>query len=365
MTQSTLVIGGTGPTGPLVVNGLIERGHHVAICHTGAHEVDEIPPFVEHIHTDPFDRDALADALGSRQFDLVVAMYGRLRGIAELMMGRTGRLVTVGGFPALRGYMDPDRWQPPGLPVPTRDDAPTADGHDDHKSHRVARTEAVLFELHPEATHFRYPYVYGPRQLVPREWPVVRRILDDRPFIIVPDGGLTLKTVGFVENLAHALLLAVDRPDAARGEIFNAADETNLTIHQTVDIIAETLEHDWEVVSMPWELAAPARPLIQQPRTTHRMLGVDKLRHLLGYRDVVPAPEALARSVRWLVANPPERGGEIEQRLEDPFDYRAEDQLVAWWRETLRTAPTIDWQSDAPGLTAGYRGPGTTNPPKP
>ena len=41
--MSTLVIGGTGPTGPFVVNGLLERGHDVTICHTGNHEVAEIP----------------------------------------------------------------------------------------------------------------------------------------------------------------------------------------------------------------------------------------------------------------------------------------------------------------------------------
>jgi nucleoside-diphosphate-sugar epimerase len=107
MAMTALVIGGTGPTGPFVVNGLIERGHAVVICHTGAHEIDEIPSSVEHIHTDPFDSEALSGALGNRTFDLVVGMYGRLRSIAEIMAGRAGRLITVGGMPALRGYMDP------------------------------------------------------------------------------------------------------------------------------------------------------------------------------------------------------------------------------------------------------------------
>ena len=34
-----LVIGGTGPSGPLIVNGLVERGHSVTILHTGRHEI--------------------------------------------------------------------------------------------------------------------------------------------------------------------------------------------------------------------------------------------------------------------------------------------------------------------------------------
>ncbi len=34
--MQVLVIGGTGPTGPHVVNGLIERGFTVTILHTGS-----------------------------------------------------------------------------------------------------------------------------------------------------------------------------------------------------------------------------------------------------------------------------------------------------------------------------------------
>ena len=37
-----LVIGGTGPTGPFVVGGLLERGYDVTILHTGHHEIPEI-----------------------------------------------------------------------------------------------------------------------------------------------------------------------------------------------------------------------------------------------------------------------------------------------------------------------------------
>src|SRR5215218_4790332 len=76
-----LVIGGTGPTGPPVVNGLIGRGYEVTILHSGRHEVDTIPEQVEHVHTDAFDIGAVANSLGERSFDAVFAMYGRLRDV--------------------------------------------------------------------------------------------------------------------------------------------------------------------------------------------------------------------------------------------------------------------------------------------
>lgn len=359
MNATALVIGGTGPTGPFIVNGLLARGFTTTILHTGRHELDEIPPEVEHVHTSPHDPDALRDALGDRTFDVVIATYGRLRAIAELLAGRCGQFVSIGGAPAYRGFMDPDRWDPPGFPVPTTEGAPESDEDDDGKSYRVARTERLVFAAIPTATHFRYPMVYGPRQPAPREWCIIRRVIDRRPFIVVADGGLTLLTSGYVENLAHAVLCAVDRPDAARGHVFNAADEECLTIAQIIDIVGDALGHRPEIVSMPWELAVPARPLVQQSRPTHRVLDVAALRDRLGYRDVVPAREAFARTAHWFAANPPATGGIEEQILEDPFDYAAEDTLVAAWRRALASMPEVPWTS-YPGLGVAYSGPGTS-----
>src|SRR5215510_8577239 len=98
-----LVIGGTGPTGPYIVGGLVERGHRVTILHTGRHEVDTLPP-VPHIHADPFDEDSFTTAIAGRTFDVVFAMYGRLRMIVEVLVGRTPRLFTIGGVPVYPGF---------------------------------------------------------------------------------------------------------------------------------------------------------------------------------------------------------------------------------------------------------------------
>ena len=38
--MNALVLGGTGPTGPYIVNGLLERGYRVTIMHGGFHEVE-------------------------------------------------------------------------------------------------------------------------------------------------------------------------------------------------------------------------------------------------------------------------------------------------------------------------------------
>lgn len=356
---SVLLIGGTGPTGPAIARGLEERGHDVTVLHSGNHEVPEVA-HLRHVHGDVFSTDGVRAALGDASFDITIATYGRLRSIAEVLRGRTGRLVSVGGVPVYRGFFDPAVHAPPGLPVPTRENAALATEADDPKSYRIGRTEELLFELHPTATHFRYPYVYGPRQLAPREWCVVRRILDHRPFLVLPDDGLTLITFGYVDNLAHALLLAVDQPEASMGEVFNCGDDERLTIRQVAEIITDELRHTWELIGMPAHLATPARPLQMGSRNLHRVIDTTKLRMRLGYRDVVPAREAVRLTARWLVDHPPERGGYEERALQDPFDYRAEDRLVHWWQRATATPPDLGYH-ELPGFGKSYAGPGTRN----
>jgi nucleoside-diphosphate-sugar epimerase len=328
------------------------------MLHSGRHELDEIPDDVEHIHTDAYDPAKVEEGIAGRHFDVCVATYGRLRAIAKLMKGRCERFVSVGGVPAYRGFMNPGLFEPAGLPVPVAEDAPVVrEPGEDGKGYRIARTEEALFAHQPRAAHFRYPYVYGPYQLVPREWCVVRRILDGRRQIILPDGGLILHHHGYAGNLAHAVLLAIDQPEASAGQLYNCADEEALCLRQVVEIIATALGAELEIVSMPTEVAIPARPLLCMPTPTHRVLDLAKLKRDLGYRDPYPAREALAHTARWLVDHRPEPGGMEETVLQDPFDYPAEDELIAAWRRALAGLPEVAFERP-PGYGLAYSGPG-------
>ena len=358
MGERVLVVGGTGPTGLPLVRGLVQRGHHVTILHRGLHEHPETPDEVVHLHADPYDEESLAIALAYLAVDVAVVMYGRLRRVADLLVGRTGRFLSVGGVPAYRGWMNPWLHEPAGLPVPVAEtSALVTAAEEDEKGYRIVRTEGAVFAAHPQATHFRYPYVYGPHQLAPREWCVVRRILDGRNRLVVADGGLTLHHHGYTENLAHALLLAIDQPDASTGSIYNVGDTEVLTVGQVIEVICEELGREMELVSMPFELAAPARPMLGQPWPSHRVLDLGRIRSELGYTDLVPAREAVARTARWLVEHPPQRGGTEEMVLTDPFDYAAEDALMDAWSRCIKAMPHVMF-SVQPGPGLAYSGPG-------
>ena len=335
-TKTALVVGGTGPTGPGIVNGLLRRGYRVTIFHRGTHESDEIPDCVEHIHGDPHFLETIAEVLFDREYDLVVTTYGRVRFLAEHLAGKAGRFIAVGSLAATVGHFASEALFPQGLAVPTSESAPTVappNAPDGKFAYRIAATERRVLELHPTGTILRYPFIYGPHQVLPLEWCLVRRALDKRPFLVLPDGGLRIITRGYSLNMAHAVLCAVDRSEAAAGGIFNCADERQLTLRQVADVIAGALGHDWEILSVPGDLAVHAWPMIYtDPKGSwHRHYSTEKIRRELGYEDVVSSVEGVARTALWYAARRKELGGAIEDRLGDPFDYAAEDTFRADW----------------------------------
>jgi nucleoside-diphosphate-sugar epimerase len=355
-----LVVGGTGPTGPFIVEGLRRRGYKVAIFHRGTHEIPEIPDDVEHIHGDPHFAEAIDGALHGRTFDVTVATYGRLRLLAAALAGRTGRFIGIGGYAAYRGWVDPQALNPPGMSSPVPEDAAVVASEAEQRfAWLIARTERTVLDRHPTGTVFRYPYVYGPYQVRPREWSVIRRLLDGRREIILPHYGLHLSTHGWAGNLAHAVLLAVDRPDVAAGRIYNCGDLEQLTLGQIVQVIAGVLDRPVEIIPLPYDVAGTHRAMVLSP-LGHQLLDLTRIRTELDYRDVLGVREALERTVRWYVAHPPAPGSDIERALGDPFDYAAEDRLIGAYRQglaLLRAATpetaAIDWHPYAHPREAG------------
>jgi nucleoside-diphosphate-sugar epimerase len=347
--MKALVVGGTGPTGPFLVNGLLERGYQVTIFHRGTHEIPEIPPNVEHIHGDPHFRETVESALGPRTFDVVVATYGRIRLVAEALAGKTGRFIGIGGVALYHGYFKPSELFPSGLLSPVPESAPVAESESEQRfAYLIASTEQEVLQHHPSGTVFRYPYVYGPYQLVPREWCIVRRILDKRRSIILTGSGLTLMTHGYAANLAHAVLLAVEKPEASAGQIYNCGDERQLTLRQVVEVISHELDHELEIIDVPGRIGVASSALTLQASTDHKLMDLFKVKTELGYRDLVSPAEAIARTARWYVEHPPEPGGEIEARLQDPFDYTAEDRLIAVYRECMERMSAVSFGKVGP-----------------
>jgi dTDP-D-glucose 4,6-dehydratase len=155
-------------------------------------------------------------------------------------------------------------------------------------------------------------------------------------------GGMTIYSHIYSENAAHALLLAVDRPDVAAGKAYNCADDQQVDQRQLIELGARALGVEMELISIP-QVEKAQRALIQ-PVPYHFLGDVSAIRADLGYRDIVPAPEAIARTVLWYRDNPLEYGGEYEQRRKDVFDYEAEDKLLALYREYVAAVEAVEFR---------------------
>ena len=342
--MKALMIGGTGPSGPHTVNGLLERGFEVTVLHGGQHEVEFMRP-VEHIHTDPHFAETLAPALEGRSFDVVIATYGRMRIIADLLKGRTGRFIGAGGASVYAHHDDP-RWGALGPPTLVAEDSPRCDDPSGPKfNHLMWVTEETVMRAHREghynATYFRYPSLYGAHAPANPDWSVVRRILDGRKRLVIPFNGV-LKRRGYARNVAHALLLALDKPAESSGQIYNIRDEHQYTYRQYVGFIARHMRRDCEIVEVPPALAQRVyKGGSSSVRDWMMEFDISKIRTQLGYRDLVSPAQGLADAVDWLVANRPERGGELERQLGDPFAYDAEDAMVEAWGRGYAAAHAI------------------------
>jgi nucleoside-diphosphate-sugar epimerase len=305
---------------------------------------------VRAVVADPYDEVSFGEALGDATFDLAVVSYGRLRMIAAALAGRVARFVSAGGFPVYQGYRSP---RGAGMVPGTAEDSAQVDEREDPKGHRMVSTEAAVFLNHPGGTHLRYPIVYGPGQPLPREWSVVRRALDGRRRLILPDGGLSLQTLGYAENVARAVLLVIDRHQRSAGRIFNVGDESPITLRRWVELVASAVGHEFEMVSMPAALAVPARPMLLALDSGHRYITTSRLRDELGYVDAVPADQALTATARWLEQHRPEPGGLEERILQDPFDYAAEDRLLERWDRVVADIGEMSYDPE-PGPTMGF-----------
>lgn len=346
-----LVVGGTGPTGPHIVQGLLARGHDVTIFHRGAHEPPELAE-VEHIHGDPHFRESIDEALGSREFDIVLAMYGRVQHLAAALAGRCDQFVSIGGVPVYLGYFP--RAGALELPIPVTETHPVVlDDADDPAlrfSRRLADAEHAAFAHHPRATVFRFPMIYGPNNARPHEWSIVRRVRDGRPHMILPDGGFQIHTRCAARNAAAFVLAAVDRPDVAAGQVYNCGDPLNWSLRQWVETILALLGTDLELISVPSEIAVEAATTLlplANTTATHCIVSTEKAQRELGYRPVVEPVKALEEVLEWHESRPA-FDANSSPSLTDRFDYGTEDALIAEYRAAASHLTNAVEQHPAP-----------------
>lgn len=334
-----LVIGGTGPTGPHLLDGLLARGYETTILHRGVHEPDGLPD-VEHIHADPHFAETLVDAVGDKHWDVVLATYGRIKAIGEVMSRHCDHLVAISGVPLYRGFVEPDGTRPYGMALFATEDSPKADEVDRPAKFglMILGAERSVFASGESAgiavSSVRYPQIYGPRNIVPWEWAVMKRIADGRQQMILPDDGLWIISRCAAANAAEVVLRIVDHRDVSAGQAYNCADDVQYTLRQWAELVNDMAGGELEFVGIPSMLAPSAMAEWLAPGSRpHMIVSTQKARDELGYRDVVHPLAAMRQTVDWLREHPVTQAD--YPMYPARFDYELEDKLIASWAHAI------------------------------
>src|SRR6185369_7434734 len=94
----------------------------------------------------------------------------------------------------------------------------------DDEYDKIPVERVVMGESELPGTVLRLPMVYGPGDPLHRLFPILKRVGDGRPALLLDERMAQWRaTRGFVENVAAALALAATH-DAAAGRVFNVCD---------------------------------------------------------------------------------------------------------------------------------------------
>lgn len=325
--MNVLLIGGTRFIGRAIVEQLLRSRHTVTVYHRGQHEVEFSGP-VSHVHGDRRDYSRFQADLARLSPEAVVDVIPMnaedTRAVVEALRGRIARSVHISSGDVYA----------PGQPIPIPEDAPTGPAEpvelrlgDQTISYSKVAVEAVIQEAGAvsdfPATIVRLPAVYGPGDPLGREWFFVKRVLDGRRRIALPDGGLGLFHRGYVDDVARTVVLALESPRAV-GRTYNVGHERVLTVRGIAELVAQVRGHEWQIVSVPADRLPPTNPYAPPYPIVYDL---SRIRAELGYRQSVSLEEGMRRTVAWLVAYPPthETWGLTRYLTHDAFDYAAED----------------------------------------
>lgn len=342
-----LVIGGTRFLGPPLLRRLVDAGHDVTIFHRGEHEPD-LPATVRHIHASDAAFPIVSYPAEVRAVapDVVVHMTAYTQADAETFVaafaGSAGRAVVLSSqdvYGAFGRVLGIEPGPPDALPIteesplrtkiypyrgeePRPADAPDRwrDDYDKILVERVVRSAPAL-----PATVLRLPAVYGPGDYQHRFWEFLPPMLARREAIVLPqDYGRWRWTRAYVENVAEAIALAIEHAPGT-SPVYNVGEETARSTAEWVHAIGAAVGWQGEVVTVPGD--ALPKSLRGEGMDVRQDLAVSsaRLRADLGYREPVPAADAMARTAAWEVANPPNAP---QQR-----DYAAEDEVLRALRE--------------------------------
>ncbi len=336
MARRAFLLGGTGKTGRVLAQRLLDTGWDVVLGSRGERAV-EAPTDARHVKVDRGDDEALRGALGEG-VDVLVDFVAFEPAHAEQLLalrGLTRSLVVVSSSsvyadPAGRSLDEVREGGEPEFRVPLTEREPTVPpGEATYSTKKVAIEQALLGQDAIPSTLVRAGAIYGPGDLNSREWYFVKRALDGRRVVVLAHRGASRFQPTSVHNLAELIRLAAERPGR---RLLNCGDPDAPEVVEIGRHIAAAMNHDWVEVLLP----GPSQGVVgDNPWAVPRpfVLDMTEAEFEVGYRPVTTYAKAVGETCAWLVSATEERDwpevlpGSAKLYGEE-FDYDAEDELV-------------------------------------
>jgi nucleoside-diphosphate-sugar epimerase len=249
--DSALVIGGTRFVGRHLVDNLLDHGYHVTLFTRGNHE----NPFasherVDHVEGDRGEKLDLQTAAMTVDYDAVfdvVAYHPEAVETAVDVFADAEAYVYVSSGAAYGDEVIPKREGETGLKPCTPKQA-TDDSSDSYGA-RKAAGDRVVFDAADEdvrAMSVRPCVVYGPHDYTERSDYWLSRVRQyDR--VLVPGDGTNVWHRAYAPDVADALRLVAENGTA--GEAYNVGDRRLTTLREYVDLAADAMGTEVEVVT--------------------------------------------------------------------------------------------------------------------
>jgi nucleoside-diphosphate-sugar epimerase len=320
---SVLVLGGTGFVGPFVVEQLVERGHNVTLFHRGSHEPVQAVG-ARHIHGD-FARltdhlEELRDLRPEVVIDVSPGIGKSGHGVLHFS-GVAARGVVLTSMNVYRAMAFLTGVETGVQEMPVTEDADLRAGRSPHLDTSFAfdnvEVERAVAAARLPVTVLRCPIIYGPLDPQRRLCHYVRRMIDERPAIVLDDRLARLRlSRGYVENVAAAVVLAA-LDERAAGMTYNVGEAEALSELEWVRAIGDSFGWEGEVLAvdaalLPVELRTPLPPQDLYGDTS-------RIRHDLGYSEPLTQGDGLHRAIEW---------EKVKQQTEPSGDYEAEDEVL-------------------------------------
>lgn len=279
-----LVVGGTRFIGPRVIRALHAQGWDVMALHRGQHSAD-LPPDVRIVRSPDagipvtrFPPETIAFAP-----DVVVLMIAMGQSDAGAAMaafdGHASRVVLASSGDVYAAYgrftgFEPGEIEPTPLSetsplrqklYPYRTDATPPEAME-HWYEKILAEREVLSRVSLPGTVLRLPKVYGPEDNANLATVYGMRAHADWRW-----------THGHVDNVAHAIALAVTDPRAA-GEVFNVGEAVAPSVGERLALLPQS---DMPAIEAPYNFAQDIA------------YDTSKIRRVLGYAELIDERDAM------------------------------------------------------------------------